>query len=77
VTPSPSFRPVAVYPLATKNLHQKITASRSVAQVKLTRKCVIVHAVGPYDAPRSAERHGMKVLALGHRQIVCAGGADD
>ena len=81
-----SFRPPSVasrYPLATKNFHHEIELVVAIggSGVKLApedalRDCLGLRGRPRHDAPRSAERHAREEAAVGHRQVVRAGGAD-
>ena len=71
------------YPLATKNLHHEIEMVVAIgrAGVKLTpgaraRARLRLRDRPRHDAPRPAERHAREEAAVGHRQVVRAGGAD-
>ena len=72
------------YPLATKNLPSRDRARRrdrrarrqARARAARWRRRLRLCGRARHDAPRPAERHAREEAAVGHRQVVRAGGAD-
>ena len=77
-------RAASRYPLATKNFHHEIElvvaigkARRQASPPSSANDAGLRLCGRPrHDAPRPAERHAREEAAVGHRQVVRAGGAD-
>ena len=71
------------YPLATKNLHHEIELVVAIGGRGVERRAgaragarLRLRGRPRHDAARPAERHAREEAAVGHRQVVRAGGAD-